>query len=212
MASITRRSGRSRDQRRAELVAAMHPAVEHLLAEGESFTEASVERLVALAGISRSTFYVYFEDKGTLLLALAEDVMGQITGAARVWWDLPPDAGRDDLRDALRGIIDVYREHTAVWSAIVDASSYDPNVREAYRALVGASAKEVARHITAGQKAGSVRPELDAKRTATWLTWMTERGLYQELPQATKAEIGRICEAQTTIVWNTLYAGAPTRA
>jgi len=41
--------------------------VQQLLDEGESFTEMSVERLVSEAGISRSTFYVYFEDKGDLL-------------------------------------------------------------------------------------------------------------------------------------------------
>jgi hypothetical protein len=38
--------------------------LEKLLAEGESFTGLTVERLASVAGVSRSMFYVCFEDNG----------------------------------------------------------------------------------------------------------------------------------------------------
>jgi hypothetical protein len=38
---------------------------------------------------------------------------------------------------------------------------------------------------------------------------MSERGLHQLVRQATDAEVDRLVEAYTAIVWNTLYA--PTR-
>ena len=40
------------------------PAVERLL-ERETYAEISVEQIAEEAGISRSTFYNYYEDKGT---------------------------------------------------------------------------------------------------------------------------------------------------
>ena len=193
------------------MVAQLLPVVEELLAEGETFTSISVERLITGAGISRSTFYVYFEDKGALLLALAEDVVAQLVGAAEQWWQLPPDAGELDVEQVLRGLIDVYRRHSMVWDSLVDASSYDPKVRTAFGEVVGTAVAGLAKHIRDGQKAGSVREQIDPKRTAQWLTWMTERGLYQLTPDASPTELDRLCRAQTDIVWQTLYAGSPSR-
>ena len=86
MASVTRRSHADRASRQAAMRAKMLAAVETLLEEGETFTELSVERIVAEANISRSTFYVYFEDKGHLLRALTEDLLELMVAAGREWW------------------------------------------------------------------------------------------------------------------------------
>lgn len=186
--------------------------VEGFLQDGESYTELSVERLINGAGISRSTFYVYFKDKGELLLALAEDVVQQLIGAAEVWWNLPPDAAEKDLEEALGGIMEVYVRHHLIWGALVDASGYDTNVRTSFRAVVEAAAAGISKHIRAGQKGGYVRTGIDPERTAAWLTWMTERGLFQQVPGASKAELAKLLKSQTDIVWYALYDGTPSRA
>ena len=95
--------------------------------------------------------------------------------------------------------------------AVVEAASYDVAVGEGYTQAIKASAKGVADHIRAGQAAGYVHAELDPKRTAEWLTWMTERGCYQLLPKASKAELDKLLTALTDVVWNTLYAQVATR-
>src|SRR5881392_1377465 len=104
MASVTRKAQNSRAARRGEITRRLLVAVEKLLADGESFTEVSVERLAGEAGASRSTFYVYFEDKGDLLQVLTEDVMTEVIDAARGWWELPPEADRADVEAAMRVI------------------------------------------------------------------------------------------------------------
>jgi hypothetical protein len=53
-----------------------------------------------------------------------------------------------------------------------------------------------------------VVPDLDPQRTAAWLTWMAERGLYQLVAPAGPAAAERLLDALTDITWNTLYAGA----
>jgi AcrR family transcriptional regulator len=186
-------------------------AVDRLLDNGESYTELSVERLVAEAGLSRSTFYVYFEDKGDLLRALAEDVIVEIGGAGRRWWDLPPDATKDDVRNALREVFSTYRAHRAVLGAVVDTAAYDSGVRHQFGALVRGSITELAGHIRTGQQQGYVKGGLDPDRTAAWLTWMAERGLNQLVADASEKESELLVTALTDIVWNTLYEGTGNR-
>src|SRR5215471_11297315 len=108
MPSITRNTQSSRARRREEIRDRLRTAAEELMASGESYTELSVERIVREAGISRATFYVYFEDKGDLLRALAEDFIERILVAAAVWWTLPADADKPRLRAAMQAIFDAY--------------------------------------------------------------------------------------------------------
>jgi AcrR family transcriptional regulator len=207
MPSITRKTQSSRTERRGEIRDRLRAAAERLMAGGESYTELSVERLVKEAGISRATFYVYFEDKGDLLQALTEDFIQRIIEAATIWWELPADATKSDLRAAMRAIFDAYLPHKVVMSAVVEVASYDAGLSDLFGRLLERTIKEVAGHIAAGQKQGFVHKGLDPERTAAWLTWMAERGLYQLVAPANAAAVERLLTALTDITWNTLYEG-----
>lgn len=180
--------------------------IERLLGEGESFTELSVERLVSEAGMSRSTFYVYFEDKGDLMRAWFSEVTEELVDAASAWWGLEPDATRHDLQAALTKLVTCYRPHAALLAATADAAAYDTSVRELMAALMDQNVAALRKHIREGQKRGSIDPGLLPVQTAAWLTWMAERGCHQLVRGAGDAEVGRLVEAYTGIVWNTLYA------
>lgn len=211
MPSVTRKSTSSRGERRDQLRDRLLTAVEKLLADGESFTELSVERLASEAGVSRSTFYVYFEDKGELLRAWFVEIFGRVEGAARQWYGLTGDFTQADLRTALAHLVHTYRPHTMLMSAVVDASGYDPSVRELVARMMERNTASMRKHIRTGQAAGAVNPELLPGETAAWLTWMAERGFHQLVRGAPDAEVERLIDAYTSIVWNTLYAGAPSR-
>jgi AcrR family transcriptional regulator len=120
MPSITRTSQSSRARRREDIRDRLRAAAEELMADGESYTELSVERIGRQAGISRATFYVYFEDKGDLLRSLAEEFIERLLEAAANWWELPADATKNDLRDAMRAIFDAYIPHKVVMAAVVE--------------------------------------------------------------------------------------------
>lgn len=206
MPSITRTSQSSRAQRREEIRDRLGTAAEELMADGESYTELSVERIVREAGISRATFYVYFEDKGDLLRALAEDFIDRMLEAAAGWWSLPGDASRSDLKGTLRVIVDAYLPHKVVMAAVVEVASYDAALRELFGGLLNKTIGAVAHHIATGQAEGYVEAGLDPERTAAWLTWMAERGLYQLVAPARPGTVEKLLDAMTDITWNTLYA------
>ena len=207
MPSITRKTQSSRADRRGQISAKLLAAVERLVDEDETYTELSVERLVNEADVSRSTFYTYFEDKGDLLSSLTESVIAGLLDAASHWWSLPADASKDDLRDALQRIVDAYLPHQVVMGAVIESASYDARVREQFGVMLQRSIDEVAAHIADGQRNGFIHADLDPQRTSVWLTWMTERGLYQLVAPAKKAEVERLLTSLTDLVWNVLYAG-----
>jgi AcrR family transcriptional regulator len=209
--SITRKSTGSRAQRRDEIRRRMLTAVEEMLAEGETFTELSVERLVARAGVARSTFYVYFEDPGELLRAWLDDISGELDAIAKRWWSLNAAARREDLRDALDVIVATYRPHTSLMAAAFDAAAYHSAVRDCVMALIGHNSAGLRKHIRTGQREGFVDPSLAANEVALWLTWMAERGLHQLVRGADDATFAKLLDGYTSIVWNTLYATAPCR-
>lgn len=209
MPSVTRKRQSSRAEKRDALRDRLLEVVERLLGEGESFTEISVERLVSQAGISRSTFYLYFEDKGDLLRAWFSGITGELEAVAGEWWALGPEATREHLRGALARIVGSYRPHTTLMAALYDAAAYDDGVRTLVSAMMARNIAGLRKHIKAGQRAGSIHAGLLADQTAGWLTWMAERGLHQLVRTASDAEVARLVDAYTDIVWNTLYAPAP---
>jgi AcrR family transcriptional regulator len=209
MPSVTRKSQSSRSERRDEARRRLLGVVEKLLEEGESFTEISVERLVSEAGMSRSTFYVYFEDKGDLLRAWFAEITAELSDAASGWLTLGADATQADLRVALERVVKTYKPHTTLMAATYDAAAYDASVRELVEAMMDGNVAGLRKHIKAGQAGGSIDPSLPAAQTAAWLTWMAERGLHQLVRTASPAELEKLIDAYTGIVWNTLYA--PTR-
>ena len=199
----TTRSARA--TRRQENLAKLLVALEELLAAGETFADISVERLANRAGVSRSTFYVHFTDKGQVLEEISADLVEQLLEAGRGWWGRAAPADRATLRERARVIVATYRPRAELMRAVTDTSAHDPAVREVFRALTDRYVDELTEHIVTGQRDGTVRGDVPARATAAMLTWMAERALDRMLRGADDAAADAVVEAFTAIVWNTLY-------
>lgn len=198
---------RSRAERSAQFREHLLSTVERLL-DGESFPEITIDRILNEASVSRSTFYFHFDDKASLLLAMAQDLFDDAQGVATPWWNLTRAASRDDLESAIGGIFDVYLPHKAVYGALVDAAGYEPAVRAQLATLQQSSIDMLEEHIVRGQREGFIRDVLLPAQTAGWIIWMIERGLHQMVAGATTAQIGRLLTAVTDVVWFSLYENA----
>ncbi|ORV54550.1 hypothetical protein AWC05_18340 [Mycobacterium florentinum] len=188
--------------------------VEELVADGAKYADLSVEAIITAGGISRSTFYVYFDDKGDLLVAMAQDVIGDLLADGASWWELPVDATREDLHKAMRVPIDTYRKHRTILGTIAETAAYDPRASEQQQHLIGQVVSALGNYIGEAQQAEVADADLDAARTAQWLIWMIERGLYQLVGAADDEEVERQLDALVEIVWRVVYLsgrGAATR-
>jgi AcrR family transcriptional regulator len=194
-------------ERRAQLVDRVIPVLEELLAEdGVTYPELSVEKLIRATGISRATFYIYFEDKAALLNTIADRIILQLVEQSATLWSLPMVSARADLYRSMRPAIDTFRQHAVLIQAISDTAGSDDRVRERLRSLVASASEALASAIEAGQDRGDMRAEVDAHATAPWLMWMAERGLTQLfIGNPDEAAIDRAIHALAHVVWSVLY-------
>ena len=179
MTSVEPREEAAPTAKRTAVQAAVLAATEELLAEGASYADLNIERIATRAGISRTAFYFYFRDKRELLLRLTEDVNEQLFQQADIWFsgEGEPEA---EMREALTNVAALYGEHGVLLRAIVEVSTYDEEVAEFWRRLLGRFIEATRRRIEAEQRAGRAVAD-DAHATAFALCWMTERTMYQHL-------------------------------
>jgi TetR/AcrR family transcriptional regulator, ethionamide resistance regulator len=205
MPSVTRKPHAKRQERREQIERRLLDATEHLMRDGTSFTELSVDRLSTAAGMSRANFYVYFEDKGDLLRRLAGQVFGELADSAELWWGVAWRHDPGDVRAAMAGIIASYRRHQPVLVALNEMAGYDPVVAATYRQLLTAISGRMTQVIEDGQADGSIRRELPAATTASALTWMVERACQQNLPNSPPEYDAELTTTLTEIAWGALF-------
>ncbi|MGB9305796.1 MAG: TetR/AcrR family transcriptional regulator [Mycobacterium sp.] len=210
MPSVTRKPQTNREQRREQMERRLLDATERLMAAGASFTELSVDRLSTDAGISRASFYIYFEDKGHLLRRLARQVFADLANGAERWWGVAWRHDPDDVRAAIAGIIEIYRHHQPVLLALNEMAAYDPATADTYRELLTAISQRMARVIEDGQADGSIRRELPAATTASTLVWMVERACQQNLPVNPPDYDAELATTLAEIIWGALYLKSPS--
>lgn len=184
-------------------------ATERLLGDGHRFTEVSVEQLARAAGISRSTFYVYFRDKGDLIGRLTARVADQLVDAFERWWRVAADASIEDLREAVGAVLAVYEVHQAVLAALVETATYDPVATEVFSNTMAEFSRTTRSAIGAIRGAGRAHPDLPDELPEV-LTYMVERSVYLLARGAGDEQRERLADALTHVIWNTIYASAPS--
>jgi AcrR family transcriptional regulator len=207
--SVTRKPQAKRQERREQIERQLLDATERLMAAGASFTELSVDRLATEAGISRASFYIYFEDKGHLLRRLTGQVFGDLADAGERWWSVAQRRDPTDVLAAMTGIVATYRHHQPLLVALNEMAGYDPQVGATYREVLTAIAGRLTEVIEAGQAGGAIRRDLSAAITASSLTWMVERACQQNLPGRPPSYDAELAATFTQIVWGALHLEAP---
>jgi AcrR family transcriptional regulator len=168
-----------------------------------------VDRLATEAGISRASFYIYFEDKGHLLRRLTGQVFDDLAKDGDRWWSVAERRRPADVLAAVTAIIASYRRHQPLLLAINEMAAYDAMVGANYNEVLGEIAARMAAVIERGQRDGAIRSDLRAATTASSLTWMVERACHQSLPVRPQSYDAELAATLTQIIWGALYLEAP---
>ena len=181
-------------------------AVEQLL-ETRRLDELTVVDLIQEAGISRATFYMYFESKHAAVATRAEGVMEQIHAIWTPWLDRAGPGDADALEQLWLDSIALWREHRALLMAAAEAWRADAVVSESWNVLMERYARTVAGHVERAQAAGTAPPTPDAAVLATLLVWLNESALYLAFGTTTAGpeDDARLARALSAIWLRVLY-------
>lgn len=133
-------------------------AMETLLERGQRFGTLSVEQLSSVAGISRGTFYLHFQDKGELVARLMSHIAQELIDSGGTWFGNAAAASADDLREALVGMVHTFKKHQAILSAVADLAPSDEKVGAIYRDLIERLCAQSRRSLAAVRRKGLSRP------------------------------------------------------
>jgi AcrR family transcriptional regulator len=176
-------------------------AAEQLL-ETRRLDELTVVDLIREAGVSRATFYMYFESKHAAVAARAEALMEQIHDLWSPWLNDGGPEHAAELEQLWLRSIEFWRQHRALLMAAAEAWRADVIVSEAWMVLMRRFAGTVADHITRARRAGVAPPRPNAAILATLLVWLNESALYMEFgSSAPPPEEDGILAATLSAIW-----------
>jgi AcrR family transcriptional regulator len=192
--------------------AAVLDSMQRLLAS-KRLEQLTVADVLGEAGISRASFYFYFESKQAVAAALLESVMGRLFEAARHWFDYEGDAPQEALRTALRGVEDAWREHAPVVNAAVEGWRSTLEVGDLWGPLITGFTDAAADRIERDRATGLAPPGPDARALAAALVWMDERCYYLATAGGTEASLepeGAVSDMLAEIWLRAVYGGTGT--
>jgi TetR/AcrR family transcriptional regulator, ethionamide resistance regulator len=196
-----RRPPQKGDQRRTALLRSLDA---HL--QESSLDSINIADISRRAGVTRSAFYFYFENKAAAVAALMEELYDEIFDVSRELTSLEGTPGQR-IATMVEGLFDAAMRHDHLFSAMLDARATSEAVREMWDADLGSFVEPLAEMVRAERRAGRAPDGPDAAALATMLLELNDRAL-ERLVRGTGLERVALTEAVTTIWVRSIYGGA----
>jgi TetR/AcrR family transcriptional regulator, ethionamide resistance regulator len=192
-----------------ELREAILAATAGLLAR-KSFGDLAVGDILAAAGVSRGSFYFYFDSKHDVLAELVRRAVAAGHAAAAPWL-----AGPDDPTAALRAGITagaaLWRASAPVLRAIVENWRTDPRLEALWTEQMQTFTDAAVAQISADPRARQRLAGQDIPALASALTWLGERLYYLAATGTPPFDDQDTLVATLLHIWTTtLYADTST--
>ena len=179
-------------------------AAERLL-ERRGLGELTVADVIEAAGVSRGSFYFYFESKEAVAAALLERIVDEIHEASLPWLergDTPPERA---LREALTGSLAMWRRHPAVLRSTVETWQSHPELQELWGEVLRRFTAAAAAQIERDREGGLAVEGPPATSLAGALVAMNERCFYFAVVDTEPESDGELVETLTAIWLASIY-------
>jgi len=177
----------------------------HLLAE-KPVTAITIEELAAGAGISRSSFYFYFDSRDAVVRALAARVSDELrdTVVGAMNSDL---SAREAVSAVITGLLERWRLHGPLMRAMDVLAQSDPGLRSFWSAVTDTVVREAAfvidRLRTTGAALSGPPSSLDLAWALTHMYWRA--GQQASLDPATPRGDDQLVETLTIITLRAIF-------
>lgn len=199
--SVSRTAPSSRgDERRAALLTALD---EHL--QESSLDSINIADISRRAGVTRSAFYFYFENKAVAVAALVEEMYDEaFTAADLLTGDGAPAV---NIEATIRSLFEIWDRHEHVYRAMLEARHTSEAVRRMWDSDRDSFVPAVAAVITTEREAGhapSGPGQADATALAAVLLELNDRML-ERLALGGPLSREQLVEAVAAIWLNSIY-------
>jgi AcrR family transcriptional regulator len=198
--NVKRRVLLTPDARRQQLIAA---AATVFAAKG--YRAAGVTDIVTAAGVARGTFYLYFESKAQIFLAIADDFYDRLELAIEQNGAPATTAvsGPTLLRESFRRWLEFFHLHRQAAIVILkEAPAIDPRFDRGIAELRQTAYTHFADRFRRFQQAGLVRASLSAEIVAHLQIGMFEELVKAFVLNAENPDIDGLAEQMADFEWN----------
>lgn len=204
MRSVTRRRQKEDSEGSVGAVEKLIEAFERLLAQGESFTTISIERLAQEADLVRATFYLHFRNKGELVDYLMKNVSKELKTAAIHTLRKSEKLGRAEFQDFMREAVELHFRHRSAIRAMAEVAAYDAKVAKTYRSFWQTQAADTRLVFERLRAAGNAHPDAEPE-IADLVIWTAERGCAQMLNDTDSIERRhQFADMLTHLAWSAM--------
>jgi TetR/AcrR family transcriptional regulator, ethionamide resistance regulator len=179
---------------------------ERLLGE-KPLAEIGVDELAAGAGISRPSFYFYFESKNAVLGALVQRLADSLYAEAASWLARTDEDPEVTISRSIDAAADQWREHGPVLRAAVEAWGTIPELQAFWEDIIQRFVDQSAARIAEERVS-----EAEAERLAKALIWMNERCFYMSSLGAGPSLTDEELVPTLTAIWHRAIFTPPAEA
>jgi TetR/AcrR family transcriptional regulator, ethionamide resistance regulator len=180
-------------------------SLDHHLQES-SFESINIADISRRAGVSRSAFYFYFENKAAAVAALMERVYDEAFGATDILTTAEEPAQR--MRAASEALFETWERHRYLFQAMLEARASSSAVRELWDSDRESFVPAIAAMITSERTAGRAPDGPDAKVLATLLLEFNDR-LLERLTYGGTLTREELIDGSVTVWLRTIYGTSP---
>lgn len=194
---VDRRPPHRGDRRRAALLASLQD-----LLRGSSLDALNIADISRQAGVTRSAFYFYFENKAAAVAALSQEMYAEAFEATTVLTGDGDPAER--VEATIRGLFAAWDRHAWLYRAMLEARASSPSVRAMWDSDRESFVTPVAGMIAAERAAGRAPDGPDATVLAGVLLELNDRMLERLAADRTSDREQQVL-AVVTIWLRTIY-------
>lgn len=197
-----RRQPQRSDQRRTAILEALN---EHLQKTG--FDALNIAEVARQAGVGRSAFYFYFENKAAAVAALLEPMHEALLAANNILADLTRPPG-ERIRATLDAVLRTAEDHRYLFQAMLEARGTSGAVRDMWDAARESFVPTVSAVIIAERESGRAPDGVDPKVLASLLMEFNDR-LLERLIIGGPLTRRQLLEGAEAMWMGAIYASEP---
>jgi AcrR family transcriptional regulator len=174
--------------------------------------ELTVTEIIAAAGISRPTFYGYFESKHAVVAELARDLIEDNTHREWMHWLASSEASTvDEMRRRWHDTIVRWQENSPILRAAAQGWRSHNTAFRGWEAAFDKYTASVEDHINRARAEGQALPGGDAHGLAASLVWMSENAMFLSVTRddATFNDPDKLAAALTEVWHRSIYGINP---